>query len=210
MSIYLLDANHVIQKIVTTCPPDLLQFVVDAFHGNVYTFATHPYSCPAFGNGMLGIGAGIGGNAFNPRRDSGYGPSIYNNSPSVGFGDQFGDDRRGSRGAVSPYPHLLSGVIERRFSFRMLKLCGMFSSGSPGSLEAISMAPHQCQEEACLPILTAHRRLPTPTLLHSVWPQGTAEVSCRSTLPIPHPRTTAPANLRFSDIHRWAMVLVVD
>jgi pumilio RNA-binding family len=39
------DANHVIQKVVTTCPPDLLQFVVDAFIGNVYTFATHPYSC---------------------------------------------------------------------------------------------------------------------------------------------------------------------
>lgn len=66
----------------------------------------------SFGNGMLSIGSGIGGNAFSPRRDSGYGPSIYNNSPSVGFGNQFGDDRRGSRGAVSPYPHFLSGVVE--------------------------------------------------------------------------------------------------
>lgn len=39
------DANHVIQKVVTTCSPEMLQFVVDAFIGSVYTFATHPYSC---------------------------------------------------------------------------------------------------------------------------------------------------------------------
>lgn len=41
----LIDANHVIQKIVTTCPPDLLSFVVEAFVGHIYNFATHPYSC---------------------------------------------------------------------------------------------------------------------------------------------------------------------
>lgn len=33
------------QKIVQTVPADALQFVVDAFVGHVYTFATHPYSC---------------------------------------------------------------------------------------------------------------------------------------------------------------------
>lgn len=43
------------------------------------------------------------GGGFNPRRDSGYAHSIYNNpaSPSVGFGAYAGEDRRGSRSAVS-------------------------------------------------------------------------------------------------------------
>ena len=41
----LADANHVIQKIVQTVPADHLQCIVNAFVGNVYTFATHPYSC---------------------------------------------------------------------------------------------------------------------------------------------------------------------
>lgn len=39
------DANHVVQKVVQTVPADQLQCIVNAFIGNVYTFATHPYSC---------------------------------------------------------------------------------------------------------------------------------------------------------------------
>lgn len=39
------NCNHVIQKIVQTCPADSLQTMVSAFVGHVYSFATHPYSC---------------------------------------------------------------------------------------------------------------------------------------------------------------------
>lgn len=87
-------------------------------------YSSNP-STVSFGLGSAGRGLGIGGfandgvfgptpndnagpggllggnnNAFNPRRDSGYGPSIYNNSPGIGFGP-LGGDRRDSRSAVS-------------------------------------------------------------------------------------------------------------
>lgn len=39
------NGNHVIQKCIERVPPDLIQFIVDSFSGNVYTLATHPYGC---------------------------------------------------------------------------------------------------------------------------------------------------------------------
>lgn len=38
------DCNHVIQKIVQTCPPDFLHGMLNALLGHVYSFATHPYA----------------------------------------------------------------------------------------------------------------------------------------------------------------------
>lgn len=51
------------------------------------------------GNDQNGFGGG-----FNPRRDSGYAPSMYNSSASLGFPNFADDDRRGSRSAVSHHP----------------------------------------------------------------------------------------------------------
>lgn len=61
--------------------------------------------------GNFGAPEATGMGGFNPRRDSGYGPSIYNSSHSAGIGSgggaYGGDDRRGSRSAVSKY-HLIT------------------------------------------------------------------------------------------------------
>jgi pumilio RNA-binding family len=39
------NGNHVIQKCIEKIPPNLTQFIVDAFQGQVYAQATHPYGC---------------------------------------------------------------------------------------------------------------------------------------------------------------------
>ena len=39
------NGNHVIQKCIEKVPPKLIQFIVDAFAGQVYPLATHPYGC---------------------------------------------------------------------------------------------------------------------------------------------------------------------
>ena len=39
------NGNHVIQKCIERVPPHLIQFIVDAFSGQVYALATHPYGC---------------------------------------------------------------------------------------------------------------------------------------------------------------------
>jgi len=38
------NANHVIQKIIECVPPQRITFL-NAFRGNVYELATHPYGC---------------------------------------------------------------------------------------------------------------------------------------------------------------------
>jgi len=39
------NGNHVIQKCIEKVPAPLIQFIVDAFSGQVYPLATHPYGC---------------------------------------------------------------------------------------------------------------------------------------------------------------------
>lgn len=39
------NGNHVIQKAIERVPLEHIQFVFDAFVGQVYTLATHPYGC---------------------------------------------------------------------------------------------------------------------------------------------------------------------
>ncbi|MEN2643536.1 hypothetical protein AAER46_05905, partial [Acinetobacter baumannii] len=37
------NGNHVIQKCIERIPPNLIQFIVEAFAGQVYNLSTHPY-----------------------------------------------------------------------------------------------------------------------------------------------------------------------
>lgn len=39
------NGNHVIQKVIETVSPHNLQFIVEAFEGQVYSLSTHPYGC---------------------------------------------------------------------------------------------------------------------------------------------------------------------
>lgn len=39
------NGNHVIQKCIEKVPSRTILFIVDAFHGHVYSLATHPYGC---------------------------------------------------------------------------------------------------------------------------------------------------------------------
>ncbi|KAG0180382.1 mRNA binding protein puf3 [Apophysomyces sp. BC1021] len=39
------NGNHVIQKAIERVPAQHIQFIIDAFHGQVYNLATHPYGC---------------------------------------------------------------------------------------------------------------------------------------------------------------------
>ncbi|KAJ3169681.1 Pumilio 2 [Irineochytrium annulatum] len=39
------NGNHVIQKAIERVPAEHIQFIIDAFHGQVYSLATHPYGC---------------------------------------------------------------------------------------------------------------------------------------------------------------------
>jgi len=39
------NGNHVIQKAIERVPAEQVQFIIDAFHGQVYNLATHPYGC---------------------------------------------------------------------------------------------------------------------------------------------------------------------
>ncbi len=39
------NGNHVIQKAIERVPPEHIQFIIDGFHGQVYSLATHPYGC---------------------------------------------------------------------------------------------------------------------------------------------------------------------
>ncbi|KAF9172953.1 Pumilio 2 [Mortierella sp. AD010] len=39
------NGNHVIQKAIECVPAEHIQFIMDAFTGQVYTLATHPYGC---------------------------------------------------------------------------------------------------------------------------------------------------------------------
>jgi len=39
------NGNHVIQKCIERVPSHMIQFIVDAFAGQVYQLATHPYGC---------------------------------------------------------------------------------------------------------------------------------------------------------------------
>jgi pumilio RNA-binding family len=39
------NGNHVIQKCIERVPPQLIQFIIDSFIGQVYALATHPYGC---------------------------------------------------------------------------------------------------------------------------------------------------------------------
>ena len=39
------NGNHVIQKCVECVNPSHLQFIINAFRGQVYDLATHPYGC---------------------------------------------------------------------------------------------------------------------------------------------------------------------
>jgi pumilio RNA-binding family len=39
------NGNHVIQKAVERIAPDEIQFIIEAFYGQVYSLATHPYGC---------------------------------------------------------------------------------------------------------------------------------------------------------------------
>lgn len=39
------NGNHVIQKAIERIPVEHIQFIINAFHGQVYNLATHPYGC---------------------------------------------------------------------------------------------------------------------------------------------------------------------
>ncbi|CAG8680008.1 21637_t:CDS:10 [Gigaspora margarita] len=39
------NGNHVIQKAIERVPAEHIQFIINAFHGQVYNLATHPYGC---------------------------------------------------------------------------------------------------------------------------------------------------------------------
>jgi len=39
------NGNHVIQKCIERIPAPQIQFIIDAFHGQTYALATHPYGC---------------------------------------------------------------------------------------------------------------------------------------------------------------------
>jgi len=39
------NGNHVIQKAIECVPAEHIQFIINAFTGQVYTLATHPYGC---------------------------------------------------------------------------------------------------------------------------------------------------------------------
>lgn len=39
------NGNHVVQKCIERVPPRIISFIVDAFTGQVYALATHPYGC---------------------------------------------------------------------------------------------------------------------------------------------------------------------
>ena len=39
------NGNHVVQKCIETVEPSRLQFIIDAFQGQVYNLSTHPYGC---------------------------------------------------------------------------------------------------------------------------------------------------------------------
>ena len=39
------NGNHVVQKCIETVEPSRLQFIIDAFQGQVYALSTHPYGC---------------------------------------------------------------------------------------------------------------------------------------------------------------------
>ena len=39
------NGNHVIQKCIECVPPDHIDFILSAFHGQVVVLSTHPYGC---------------------------------------------------------------------------------------------------------------------------------------------------------------------
>ncbi|XP_028847757.1 pumilio homolog 1 isoform X4 [Denticeps clupeoides] len=39
------NGNHVVQKCIECVPPHALQFIIDAFKGQVFALSTHPYGC---------------------------------------------------------------------------------------------------------------------------------------------------------------------
>ena len=39
------NGNHVIQKAVERVAASKIKFIIDAFYGQVYALATHPYGC---------------------------------------------------------------------------------------------------------------------------------------------------------------------
>ena len=39
------NGNHVVQKCIETVEATRLQFIIDAFRGQVYNLSTHPYGC---------------------------------------------------------------------------------------------------------------------------------------------------------------------
>ena len=39
------NGNHVVQKCIETVEPSRLQFIIDAFKGQVFNLSTHPYGC---------------------------------------------------------------------------------------------------------------------------------------------------------------------
>jgi hypothetical protein len=39
------NGNHVIQKAIERLAPEHIRFIIDAFYGQVYVLATHPYGC---------------------------------------------------------------------------------------------------------------------------------------------------------------------
>jgi mRNA-binding protein PUF3 len=39
------NANHVVQKCIEVCPPEGVQFVLDAFAGGAVGLSRHPYGC---------------------------------------------------------------------------------------------------------------------------------------------------------------------
>ena len=39
------NGNHVVQKCIETVEPSCLQFIIDAFRGQVFSLSTHPYGC---------------------------------------------------------------------------------------------------------------------------------------------------------------------
>lgn len=39
------NGNHVIQKAIERVSPENIRFIIDAFYGQVYVLATHPYGC---------------------------------------------------------------------------------------------------------------------------------------------------------------------
>ncbi len=39
------NGNHVVQKCIECVDPVALQYIVDSFHGQVFSLSTHPYGC---------------------------------------------------------------------------------------------------------------------------------------------------------------------